>query len=89
MNEIERAKEVLREVTTKIIYYRITHSDGQMEQSESLEEIMSWIPKSYKKTTDASKCNHLTWHFEELEQTIFDDDSDDTDLINECYYIGK
>jgi hypothetical protein len=76
-------------MTTKIIYYRITHSDGQMEQSESLEEIMSWIPKSYKKTTDASKCNHLTWHFEELEQTIFDDDSDDTNLINECYYIGK
>jgi hypothetical protein len=74
---------------TSTIYYRITHSEGDFYQSESLDEMMSWIPKSYKKTDDVSKCNHLTWHFEKFEQIIDEDDNDDVNLIDECYYIGR
>lgn len=72
----------------KTIYYRITHADGDFYQSESLDEIMSWIPKSYKKTDDASKCNHLTWRFEKFENIEYDD-GDDTELIEEYYFINK
>tara|TARA_R110000772_G_scaffold63368_1_gene141980 strand:+ start:487 stop:714 length:228 start_codon:yes stop_codon:yes gene_type:complete len=73
----------------KIIYYRILNADGEMKQSESLDEIMIYIPKTYKKTYDSSKCNHLSWMFEKLEQTIFEDESDDTDCLEQFYFISK
>jgi hypothetical protein len=73
---------------TKTIYYRITHSDGDFYQSESLDEIMSWIPTSYKKTNDTSKCNHLTWAFEKFEN-IEEEYGDNTELIESYYFVGK
>jgi|TARA_R110001606_G_scaffold359311_1_gene511139 hypothetical protein len=72
-----------------ITYYRILHADGEMRQSESLEEVMTYIPKSYKKTDDTSRCNHLTWLFEKLEQTIFEDGSDNTECIEHFYFVSK
>lgn len=74
--------------TKNVIYYRITHSDGEFHISECINEIMSYIPKSYRRTNDVSKCNHLTWHFEKFEQE-FDDDVDDVNVIEEYYFIGK
>ena len=60
-----------------ITYYRILHADGEMRQSESLEEVMTYIPKSYKKTDDTS------------EQTIFEDGSDNTECIEHFYFVSK
>lgn len=72
-----------------IIYYRITHSDGEFHISECIDQIMSYIPKSYKKTNDVSKCNHITWHFEKFQQELDDDGYDDVNVIEEYYFIGK
>ena len=68
-------------------YFKITHADGESHFSESLEQIMSWIPLSYKKTNDPKKLNHLSWHFESFQNIVWEN-GDDTELIDECFFVS-
>jgi hypothetical protein len=80
------------ETITKTIYYRVTDADGDMYQSESLEYVMTNVPKTYKRTTNIKNMDHLSYKFEKLEQTIVNDETgqwDDTELLDECYFVRK
>ena len=91
MTKEERMKED-ETITDIVVYYRIRFADGDMKLSESLSYVMSYIPKSYKKTNDMSKLNHLSILFEKMEQTLFEENGneyDDTDCLEEFYFIAR
>jgi hypothetical protein len=54
---------------------------------------MLFLPSSFKRINlpitkeDLTKRNF--WFFEKLEQSIFDDGSDDVDVLEECYYVSR
>ena len=49
MTKEQRMKED-ETIVDIVVYYRIRFADGFMEQSESLSEVMAYIPKSYNGT---------------------------------------
>jgi hypothetical protein len=74
-------------------YYKIMSRDGLIKNFENLEDCMSFLPSSFKRfdvpitRDDLSKRNF--WTFEKLEQVLFDDGSDNVDVLEECFYISR
>ena len=85
-------KKEVKEVSRNT-YYRIISIDGEIRNYDHLEDCMLFLPSSFKRNNlpitkeDLTKRNH--WFFEKREQVLFDDDSDDVDVLEECYYVSR